>query len=49
MCQEAHKKMVVGLLKFDYLRIDLKPPNAAFIKSICSERLGKSESKSGEV
>jgi hypothetical protein len=36
---KAHKEMVVGLLKFDYLRIDLKPSKAAFIKSNCGERL----------
>ena len=35
--------------EFDHLRIDLKPPKAAFVKSICRERLRKSEIKSGEV
>jgi hypothetical protein len=43
VCQQSSQKDGSRPTEFDYLRIDLKPPKAAYVKSICSERLGKSE------
>ena len=48
MCQESLQEDGSRSTEFDYLRIDLKPSKAAFVKSICGERLEKSD-KSGEV